>query len=76
MPKAIGAVFFDMVMMLGFFAGAFHWYITWCRLIKNLTPREEKSMGLNSIVYRITKARRHWDLNKKFLETIHVPGMF
>jgi hypothetical protein len=39
-----------MVMMLGVFARAFRWYITWCRLIKNLTPREEKSAGLNNIV--------------------------
>jgi hypothetical protein len=35
---------------LNFFAGAFYWYITWLRLVKNLTPREEKSAGRNNIV--------------------------
>jgi hypothetical protein len=40
-----------MTMMLaGFFAGAFWRYITWLRLVKNLTPREETSVGLNNIV--------------------------
>jgi hypothetical protein len=56
--------------------GAFHWYITWLHLVKNLTPWEEKSAGLNNIVCRITKACRPWYLNKKFLEIIDVPGMF
>jgi hypothetical protein len=28
----------------------FCWYITWLRLVKNLTPREEKSAGRNNIV--------------------------
>jgi hypothetical protein len=31
-------------------------YITWLRLVKNLTPREEKSAGQNKIVLRITRA--------------------
>jgi hypothetical protein len=61
---------------LKFFVGDFHWYITWLCLIKNFTPREEKSAGLNNIVCRITKARRPWDLNKKNSEIIDVPGMF
>jgi hypothetical protein len=40
-----------MTMMLAeFFARAFWRYITWLRLVKNLTPREEKSAGLNDIV--------------------------
>jgi hypothetical protein len=41
MSKTVDAVFFDtlMVMMLaGVFAGAFWRYITWLRLVKNLTP--------------------------------------
>jgi hypothetical protein len=33
------------------FAGDFHLYITWFRLVKNLTPREEKSAGQNKIVF-------------------------
>jgi hypothetical protein len=36
MPKAVGAVFFDKVI-LEFFCGGFHWYIIWLRLVKNLT---------------------------------------
>jgi hypothetical protein len=59
-----------------FLRGLFRWYITWRRLIKNLTPWEEKSAGLNSIIQRITKALRPWDLNEKFPEIIDVPGMF
>jgi hypothetical protein len=42
---------------LNIFVGSFHWYITWLRLVKNLTPREEKSAGRNNFVCRITKAR-------------------
>jgi hypothetical protein len=55
-----------------FFAGAFRWYITWRRLVKNLTPQEEKSAGLNNIVWRITKALGPWILNVKFEKTIDV----
>jgi hypothetical protein len=33
------------------FAGDFCRYITWLRLIKNLTPREEKSVGQNDTVW-------------------------
>jgi hypothetical protein len=31
--------------------GIFHLYITWLRLVKNLTPREEKSAGQDKIVF-------------------------
>jgi hypothetical protein len=31
-------------------------YITWLCLIKNLTPREEKSAGWNKTVWWITRA--------------------
>jgi hypothetical protein len=33
------------------FAGDFCGYIAWLRLIKNLTPREEKSAGRNNDVW-------------------------
>jgi hypothetical protein len=40
-----------MVMMLAaVFVGAFWQYITWLCLVKNLTLREEKGVGLNDIV--------------------------
>jgi hypothetical protein len=55
MPKTIGAVFFDMLRLS--FCGDFCRYITWLRLVKNLTPREKKSAGWNNIVWWITRAR-------------------
>jgi hypothetical protein len=55
MPKTVGAVFFDMCVLV--FAGDFCRYITWLRLIKNLTPWEEKSAGRNNTVWWITRAR-------------------
>jgi hypothetical protein len=48
MPKTVDAVFFDIVLI---FCGGFSVYITWLRLIKNLTPREEKSAGRNKTVW-------------------------
>jgi hypothetical protein len=48
MTKTIDAVFFDIVLI---FAGDFCVYITWLRLIKNLTPQEEKSAGRNDTVW-------------------------
>jgi hypothetical protein len=42
--------FSTLMMLAGFFAGAFWQYITWLHLIKNLTPQEEKSAGLSNIV--------------------------
>jgi hypothetical protein len=48
MPKTVDAVFFDIALI---FAGDFRVYITWLRLIKNLTPREEKSAGRNKTVW-------------------------
>jgi hypothetical protein len=54
------------VMLAGLFVGAFRYYITWLRLVKNLTPWEEKSAGLSDIVCRNTKALGPWILNKEF----------
>jgi hypothetical protein len=44
--------FFDVVIFL---RGIFCVYITWLRLIKNLTPQEEKSAGRNKTVWGITR---------------------
>jgi hypothetical protein len=49
MPKTVDAVFFDMLHLS--FCGGFCRYITWLRLVKNLTPQEEKSVGLNNAVW-------------------------
>jgi hypothetical protein len=57
MPKTVDAVFFDTLCLSFCFCGGFCWYITWLRLVKNLTPRELKSAGRNNIVWWITRAR-------------------
>jgi hypothetical protein len=57
MPKTVDAVFFDTLRLSFCFCGGFCWYITWLRLVKNLTPREEKSAGRNNIVCWIIRAR-------------------
>jgi hypothetical protein len=46
MPKTVVAVFFRHLFLRGIFLT----YITWLRLVKNLTPREEKSAGRDNIV--------------------------
>jgi hypothetical protein len=57
MSKIVDAVVFDTLHLSFCFCGGFCRYITWLRLIKNLTPREEKSAGQNSIVWWITRVR-------------------
>jgi hypothetical protein len=57
MPKTVDTVFFDKLRLSFCFCGGFCWYITWLRLVKNLTLREEKSAGRNNIVWWITRAR-------------------
>jgi hypothetical protein len=47
MSKAVVAVCFRRMLL----RGIFHTYITWLRLVKNLTPREEKSAGRYKIVF-------------------------
>jgi hypothetical protein len=47
-------------------------YITWLRLVKNLTPREEKNAGQNKIVLPITRRAGPEESNKKFAEIINV----
>ena len=51
-------------------------YITWLRLVKNLTPREEKSAGRYKIVFANYKGEISPDeSNKKFAEVVDVPGV-
>jgi hypothetical protein len=73
MPKTVDAVFFRRC---NFLRGIFCVYITWLCLIKNLTPREEKSAGRNKTVWGITRASWPWESNKKFAKVVYVPGMF
>jgi hypothetical protein len=58
------------------FAGDFHTYITWLRLVKNLTPREEKSAGRYKIVFANYKGEiSPEESNKKFAEVVDVLGV-
>jgi hypothetical protein len=72
MPKTVDAVFFDIVLI---FAGDFCVYITWLRLIKNLTPRR-KRVRAGIILFGELQGRvSPEDSNKKFTEIINIPGM-
>ena len=72
MSKTVVAVFFRRM----FLRGVFHTYITWLRLIKNLTPREEKSAGRYKIVFANYKGEiSPEESNKKFAEVVDVPGV-
>ena len=51
-------------------------YITWLRLVKNLTPREEKSAGRYKIVFANYKGEiSPAESNKKFTKVVNVPGV-
>ena len=72
MPKTVVAVFFRHMLLRGIFLT----YITWLRLVKNLTPREEKSAGRYKIVFANYKGEISPDeSNKKFAEVVDVPGV-
>jgi hypothetical protein len=72
MSKTVVAVFFRRM----FLRGIFHTYITWLRLVKNLTPGEEKSADQNKIVFCELQGRISPDeSNKKFAEVVDVPGV-
>jgi hypothetical protein len=55
------------------FVGDFCRYITWLRLIKNLTPREEKSVGRNDTFGELQGRVSPEDSNEKFAEIIDIP---
>jgi hypothetical protein len=72
MSKTVVAVFFRRT----FLRGIFHLYITWLHLVKNLTPREEKSAGQNKFVFANYKGESALtSQNKKFAEIVDVPGV-
>jgi hypothetical protein len=72
MSKTVVAVFFRRM----FLRGIFHTYITWLRLVKNLTPREENSAGRYKIVFCGLQGRKSpGESNKKFAEVVDVPGV-
>jgi hypothetical protein len=72
MSKTVVAFFFRRM----FLRGIFHTYITWLRLVKNLTPREEKSAGRYKIVFANYKGEiSPEESNKKFTEVVDVPGV-
>jgi hypothetical protein len=73
MPKTVDAVFFDILCLS--FCGGFCGYITWLRLIKNLTPGR-KRVWAGMILFGELQGRVSLeDSNKKFAEIINIPGM-
>jgi hypothetical protein len=56
------------------FVGDFCGYITWPRLIKNLTPRRKRVREM--ILFGVLQGRvSPEDSNKRFVEIIDIPGM-
>jgi hypothetical protein len=62
MPKTVDAVFFDTLRLSFCFCGGFCRYITWLRLIKNLTPGG-KECGPKQ--YCLVDYKGSWDLRVK-----------
>jgi hypothetical protein len=72
MPKTVDAVFFDM-LHLSFCD--FCRYITWLRLLKNLTPGR-KRVRAGIILFGELQGRvGPEDSNKKIAEIVNIPGM-
>jgi hypothetical protein len=57
------------------FVGDFCGYITWLRLIKNLTPGRKRVRAEMILFGELQGHVSPEDLNKKFVEIIDVPGM-
>jgi hypothetical protein len=51
-------------------------YITWLRLIKNLTPRRKRVRAGIKLFGELQGRVSPKDLNKKFMEIVNIPGMF
>ena len=72
MPKTVDAVFFDIGLV---FAGDFCLYITWLRLIKNLTPGRKRVQARMILFGELQGRVSSEDSNKKIVEIIDIPGM-
>jgi hypothetical protein len=57
------------------FAGDFCRYITWLRLIKNLTPGRKRVQAGMILFEELQGRAGPEDSNKKFAEIIDIPGM-
>jgi hypothetical protein len=73
MPKTVDAVFFDILCLS--FCGDFCGYITWLRLIKNLTPGRKRVRAGMILFGELQGCVSPEDSNIKFVEIIDVPGM-
>jgi hypothetical protein len=51
-------------------------YITWLRLIKNLTPGRKRVRAGIKLFGELQGRVSPEDLNKKFTEIVNIPGMF
>jgi hypothetical protein len=71
MSKTIDAVFFDMLYLS--FAGDFCRYITWLRLVKNLTPGRKRLRARIVLFGELHERVGPEDLHKKFAEIVNIP---
>jgi hypothetical protein len=70
MPKTVDAVFFDVVIFLW---GIFFVYITWLRLIKNLTPERKRVRAGIKLSGELQGQAGPEESNKKFAEIVNIP---
>ena len=75
MSKTVVAVFFDTLRQSFSFCGGFCWYITWLRLVKNLTPWRKRVRAGITLFGELQGRVGPEDLNKKFVEIVNIPGM-
>jgi hypothetical protein len=72
MSKTVVAVFFRRI----FLRGIFHTYITWLRLVKNLTPgRKRVRAGTRLFLANYKGEISPDESNKKIAEVVDVPGV-
>jgi hypothetical protein len=71
MSKTVDAVFFRR----RFLRGIFRVYITWLRLVKNLTPGRKRVRARIKLFCELQGQAGPEDSNKKFSEIINVPRM-
>jgi hypothetical protein len=73
MPKTVDAVFLTYCVLV--FVGDFCVYITWLRLIKNLTPERKRVRAEMILFGELQGPVSPENSNKKFREIIDIPGM-
>jgi hypothetical protein len=75
MSKTVVAVFFDTLRLSFSFCGGFCWYITWLRLVKNLTLGRKRVWAGMTLFGELQGRVGPKCLDKKFVEIVNVPGV-